>query len=157
MKYEFWIMASITELVDYPDEQRDEYVPHPNFQAIMDALGIPVPIKEIYEHYFDQPVHNGDVLVFANKQQPDTCIVLDTYRDPLDQLDMIQFGWRLSSDDSSVRQLRQLSRRLYDDCDDAVRYEEGQSVLYQVLKEERYPRKFYYNTVYEQQIKRYLL
>jgi hypothetical protein len=49
LKYEFWIMASITELVDYPDEQSDEYVPHPNFQAIMDALEICVPINEIYE------------------------------------------------------------------------------------------------------------
>ena len=34
MTYEFWIMASITELVEYPDETCDECIPHPNFQAI---------------------------------------------------------------------------------------------------------------------------
>ncbi|WP_068984517.1 MULTISPECIES: hypothetical protein [Lysinibacillus] len=156
MKYEFWIMASITELVDYPDEQSDDYTPQENFQEIMDALDICVPINEIYEHYFNQSVHTGHVLVFANKLQPDTCIVFDTYRNPTDQHAMIQFGWRVSAKKANLS-IRQLSRRFYDECEDAVRYEEGQSVLYKVLQEERYPRKLYYEKVFEQQIKRYLV
>ena len=152
MYYDFWMMASMTELVDYPDEANDDYVPHPNFQAIMDALGVPVPIEKIYERFFDQPIHSGHVLVFANKEQPGPCIVLDTYRDPLDQLDMIRFGWRSQG---RHRELQRLSRQLYEECEFSVRYEEGQSVLYRVLQEDRYPRKFYYNTVFEQRLKRY--
>ncbi|MEK4155981.1 hypothetical protein NST45_14055 [Paenibacillus sp. FSL R7-0163] len=152
MKYEFGVMASITELVEYPDEQNDAYVAHPNFQIIMDQLGITVPVAEIYEHFFANPVHNGHVLVYSNPVQPNACIVLDTYRDPLDQLDMIYFGWRCSSE---IDLIRELSRRFYDECEFAVRYEEGQSVLYKLLKEDTYPRKFYYNTVFEQQLKRY--
>lgn len=152
MNYDFWIMASMTELVEYPDEQSDAYIVNPNIQRIIDKLGIAVPIAEIYEHFFANPVHHGHVLLYSNPEQPNTCVVLDTYRDPLDQLDMIQFGWRCSSEIDSIREL---SRHFYDQCEFAVRYEEGQSVLYKVLKKDIYPRKFYYNTLFEQQLKRY--
>ena len=120
MTYEFWIMASITELVEYPDETCDECIPHPNFQQ-------------------------------------ERCIVLDTYRDPYDQLDMIQFGWKMGTKEA-ISIVKQLSRRLYDNCEFAVCYKEGQSVLYKVLQEESYPREYSYKkTVYEQQIKKYVL
>lgn len=157
MTYEFWIMASITELVEYPDETCDECIPHPNFQAIMDVLDIKVPIKDIHERFLDQSIHTGDVLVFANQHQQERCIVLDTYRDPYDQLDMIQFGWKMGTKEA-ISIVKQLSRRLYDNCEFAVCYKEGQSVLYKVLQEESYPREYSYKkTVYEQQIKKYVL
>lgn len=150
-------MTSISELVHYPDEWKDEYIPHPNFKAIMDAIGIRAPIEDIYERYFNQPVHTGHVLVFSNKHEPDTFIVFDTYRDALDQSDMIRFGWRVSGKEA-IESVKQLSRHLYDECEDVtVFYKEGQCVLYEVLKEERYPRKIYYKKVFNQQIKRYLV
>ncbi|MEQ6353424.1 hypothetical protein ABNX05_02210 [Lysinibacillus sp. M3] len=157
MHYEFWIMTSISELVHYPDEWKDEYIPHPNFKTIMDAIGIRAPIEDIYERYFNQPVHTGHVLVFSNKHEPGTCIVFDTYRDAMDQSDMIRFGWRISGKEA-IESVKQLSRRLYDECEDAtIFYKEGQCVLYEVLKEERYPRKIYYKKVFKQQIKRYIV
>ncbi|GIO29415.1 MULTISPECIES: hypothetical protein [Paenibacillus] len=67
-------------------------------------------------------------------------------------LDMIRFGWRSQG---HHRELQRLSRQLYDECEFPVRYEEGQSVLYRVLQEDRYPRKFYYHTVFEQRLKKY--
>ena len=150
-------MASIAELVEYPDETCDECIPHSNFQAIMDVLDIKVPIEDIHERFLEQPVNTGDVLVFANKDQQDRCIVLDTYRDPYDQLDMIQFGWRMSTKEG-ISIVKQLSRRLYDNCEYAVCYKEGQSVLYKVLQKERYPRKYsYMKMVHEQQMKKYVL
>jgi len=150
-------MTSISELVHYPDEWKDEYIPHPNFKTIMDAIGIRAPIEDIYERYLNQPVHTGHVLVFSNKHEPDTCIVFDTYRDALDQSDMIRFGWRISGKEA-IASVKQLSRHLYDECEDVtVFYKEGQCVLYEVLKEERYPRKIYYKKVFNQQIKRYLV
>lgn len=150
-------MTSISELVHYPDEWKDEYIPHPNFKAIMDAIGIRAPIEDIYERYLNQPVHTGHVLVFSNKHEQDTCIVFDTYRDALDQSDMIRFGWRISGKEAN-ESVKQLSRHLYDECEGVtVFYKEGQCVLYEVLKEERYPRKIYYKKVFNQQIKRYLV
>lgn len=154
MYIDFSIMASISDLVFYPDEQRDEYIPHPNFQAVMDVLSIHVPIEAIYERYFDHPVNTGDVLVFGREEQPGSCIVLDTYRDPLDQLDMIRFGWRTKE---NIEEVQRLSRLLYDECEYAVCYSEGQSVLLDVLREDKYPRKFHYVTLFEQRIKRYLV
>ncbi|QSB09800.1 hypothetical protein JTI58_22950 [Lysinibacillus fusiformis] len=153
MTYDFWIMASIMELIEYPDEASDDYQTHPTLQAIMDVLDIQVPIAEIYERYLNQSIHTGHVLVFANKQLPHVCVVLDTYRDPLDQHDLIQFGWRVNTKD--VRLVRQLTRELFDHCDEGIRYEEGQSILYQVLQEQRYPRQIYYETLYEQQMKKF--
>ncbi|WP_341302728.1 hypothetical protein MHB44_10540 [Lysinibacillus sp. FSL H8-0500] len=94
------------------------------------------------------------MLVFINQHQPDTCIVLDTYRDLLDQQDTIRFGWRVSTKLDLYR-IRQLTRQFYDNCEFAVRYEEGLSVLYKVLQQEHYPYKYYYQTVYEQHIKKY--
>lgn len=80
-----------------------------------------------------------------------------TYRDPYDQLDMIQFGWKMGTKEA-ISIVKQLSRRLYDNCEFAVCYKEGQSVLYKVLQEESYPRKYSYKkTVYEQQMKKYVL
>ena len=78
------------------------------------------------------------MLVFINQHQPGIYIVFDTYRDPLDQQDTIQFGWRVSTKLDLYR-IRQLTRQLYDDCKIAVRYKEGLSVLYKVLQQERYP------------------
>lgn len=153
MKYEFNITASISELVWYPDELSDEYRVHPNFKAVMDRLGIAVPVEEIYERYFDSPVNSGHVLVFQEMEGPTSCIVLDTYRDPLDQLDMIQMGWRSQGED---HELRRLSRKFYDECEFAVRYQEGQSVLSEKLREDRYPRTFRYHAVFEQRMKRYV-
>ncbi|MBX8943707.1 MULTISPECIES: hypothetical protein [Lysinibacillus] len=153
MTYDFWMMASIMELVEYPDETSDDYIAHPTLQTIMDVLEIQVPIAEIYERYFGQSIHTGHVLVFANKKQPHVCVVLDTYRDPLDQLDLIQFGWRVNTKD--VHLVRQLTRKLFDNCEERIRYEEGQSILYQVLQEQHYPRKLYYETLYEQQLKKF--
>jgi hypothetical protein len=152
MNNEFWITASISDLVFYPDEWDDKYVTHPNFQAILNELGIAVPVEEIHEHYFSNPVHTGDMLVFRNQEQPSECIVLNAYRDPLDQLDMIQFGWSTVDRGETIRQL---SRHFYDECEYAVRYEEGQSVLYHILRKGPYSRIFHYNTVFEQQLKSY--
>lgn len=119
----------------------------------MDRLGIAVPVEEIYERYFDSPVNSGHVLVFQEMEGPTSCIVLDTYRDPLDQLDMIQMGWRSQGED---HELRRLSRKFYDECEFAVRYQEGQSVLSEKLREDRYPRTFRYHAVFEQRMKRYV-
>ena len=121
--------------------------------AVMDRLGIAVPVEEIYERYFDSPVNTGHVLVFQETKGPNSCIVLDTYRDPLDQLDMIQVGWRSQVEDY---ELRRLSRKFYDECEFAVRYQEGQSVLSEKLREDRYPRTLRYHTVFEQRMKRYV-
>jgi len=150
-------MTSISELVHYPDEWKDEYIPHPNFKAIMDAIGIRAPIEDIYECYYNQPVHTGHVLVFSNKHEPGTCIVFDTYRDAMDQSDMICFGWRISGKEA-IESVKQLSRHFYDECENpTVFYKEGQCVLYEVLNEENYPRKIYDKKVFKQQIKRYIV
>lgn len=47
MNYEFSITASMLELVWYPDEWADEFQVHPNFKAVMDRLGILVPVSNM--------------------------------------------------------------------------------------------------------------
>ncbi|KOR89132.1 hypothetical protein [Paenibacillus solani] len=153
MNYEFSITASMSELVWFPDEWADEYQVHPNFKAVMDWLGISVPVSDIYERYFESPVNSGHILVFEQTSDSTSCIVLDTYRDPLDQMDVIRLGWRSKYED---REIRRISRKFYDECEFAIRYQEGQSVLSEWLREELYPRKFHYQTLFEQRIKRYV-
>lgn len=77
MKYEFGIMASITELVEYPDEQNDAYIAHPNFQIIMDQLGITVPVAEIYEHFLPT-LFTTDMCLFTVIQCSQTLVLSST-------------------------------------------------------------------------------
>lgn len=77
MKYEFGVMASITELVEYPDEQSDTYIPHPNFQIIMDQLGITVPVAEIYEHFLPT-LFTPDMCSFTAIQSNQTLVLSST-------------------------------------------------------------------------------
>lgn len=152
MKYEFRMVGSIVDLVEYPDAGEEVCQPSTDFQAVMDALKIKVPIGRINARFFDSPLHSGDVLVYGAKDTK-ACIVLDTYRDPLDQMDMIRFGWRCSDKDKPL--LQRLSRQLYDNLEYGVHYEEGHSPISAMLREDQFPKKYYYVTVFEQQVKYY--
>ncbi|GGF67511.1 hypothetical protein GCM10010912_10620 [Paenibacillus albidus] len=153
MKQQFLIMAPLYELAYWPDEDAEEYLVHPNFQNIMDALNITIPFHDIYENALEQPVHTGHVLKYVHKDQPGTYIILDTYQDPIDQLGMVQFGW-CGTDNHNL--IQQLSRKLYDECEHKAYYHEGQSVLYKLARPEQYPRTIRYgDKLFQQELKIY--
>ena len=63
---------------------------NPLLSEIMELLNITVDIKEIEKTFIDTPYGQGDIWVFGDHAK--NCIVFDLYREPTDQLDIIDFG-----------------------------------------------------------------
>lgn len=144
----------ITELVAYIDDDSDEYVEDPVFMELRKALDIDIPITTIYERYFDAPVHSGDVLMYASCSHDDHFVVLDTYRDPVDQLDLIRVGVGCSKENVVV--VRQLVRQLYDRSETFIHYEEGQYILRKLIDGSAYPKSIdSYGKAFRQRLKTY--
>jgi hypothetical protein len=62
MKYHFFATLSITELINYPDDDNDYFEEHFLIREIVSILKIDFPLKQIYERYFNDSVNTGDVL-----------------------------------------------------------------------------------------------
>ncbi|MFE0597964.1 hypothetical protein [Paenibacillus lactis] len=152
--YQFLMAIPITELVTYIDDDSDEYVEDPVFMDLRKALDIDIPVTTIYERYLDVPVHSGDVLMYASRSHGDHFVVLDTYRDPVDQLDLIRIGFGCTKEKVAV--VRQLVRQLYDRSDTFIHYEEGQYFLQKLIDNTAYPKTIeYYGNVFRQRLKTY--
>ncbi|MFP4975813.1 hypothetical protein ACE6ED_10435 [Paenibacillus sp. CN-4] len=155
MIQQFLIMAPLSELTYWPEEDSEDYLVHPNFESIMDVLNLQIPFRDIHEYALKQPVHTGHVLKYVLKDTPGTYIIIDSYQDPLDQLGMVRFGWSCGS---HFEELQRLSRKLYDECEDKVFYQEGQSVLYKLARPENYPNIIRHGErVFHQELKVYPL
>ncbi|MDY8022005.1 hypothetical protein [Paenibacillus polymyxa] len=154
MKYHFFATISITELVDYPDDDNDYYEEHFLIREIVSTLKIDFPIKQIYERYFDDSINTGDVLLFKSKKDSNNSILIDTFKDPYDQLDLVRFGVQITSND--IDKIRVLFRQLYDKSSILINYHEGQGILNEICTPARYPKQITINNYkYEQQLKIY--
>ncbi len=149
-KYQFLMTISISELIYYPDEYNDNYVIEPVFQELIRFLDINIPIHEIVEQYFNYSVDTGDILVFKSSKSQDDFLLIDTFKGATDQIDLIRVG--VSTRENRV-QAKYHVRKLYDKSDYGIHFAEGQSVLSQILKNER--NKATIHGSYEQKINYY--
>ncbi|WP_090738671.1 hypothetical protein [Paenibacillus sp. Mc5Re-14] len=154
MKYHFFATLSITELINYPDDDNDYFEGHFLIREIVSILRIDFPIKQIYERYFNDSVNTGDVLLFNSKKDSSHFILIDTFKDPYDQLDLIRIGVQITSND--IDKIRVLFRQLYDKSSIFINYHEGQGILNNLCAPTMYPKQISINNYkYEQQLKVY--
>ncbi|MFT9367353.1 hypothetical protein [Paenibacillus polymyxa] len=154
MKYHFFATLSITELINYPDDDNDYFEGHFLIREIVSILKIDFPIKQIYERYFNDSVNTGDVLLFNSKKDSSHFILIDTFKDPYDQLDLIRIGVQITSND--IDKIRVLFRQLYDKSSIFINYHEGQGILNNLCAPTMYPKQISINNYkYEQQLKVY--
>ncbi|WP_049828191.1 hypothetical protein [Paenibacillus polymyxa] len=154
MKYHFFATLSITELINYPDDDNDYFEGHFLIREIVSILKIDFPIKQIYERYFNDSVNTGDVLLFHSKKDSSHFILIDTFKDPYDQLDLIRIGVQITSND--IDKIRVLFRQLYDKSSIFINYREGQGILNNLCAPTMYPKQISINNYkYEQQLKVY--
>jgi hypothetical protein len=137
MGYHFLLTLSLTELVTYPDDYNDYYEEHSLVRELIRVLKIDFPIKQIHERYFNDPVNTGDVLLFKSNEGSNNFIIIDTYKDPFDQLDLVSFGAQVNSND--IVETREIFRRIYDKCRVPISYREGQGVLNEKSTPSNYP------------------
>lgn len=139
MNYQFLMTLSITELVTYPDDDNDDVEEHILLNEILQEVEVHFPMKQIYERYLDDPVNTGDVLMYKSNVRATDYIIIDTYKEPYDQIDLVRFGAQVSG--NKIIKTRERFRKLYDQCGVHIRYQEGQGILNEISNPRLYPRE----------------
>lgn len=151
-RFQFLVTLSIMELVNYPDEDSDEYEEDYLFNNLLESMEIEVPFKKLYERYFETPVNTGDVLIYRSNSTEDY-IIFDTYKEPYDQLDLIRLG--VQTGNIKEEKIREIFRSLYDRCRTKIHYREGQVILGDLADPCSYPKRIQNNKMYKQLLKIY--
>lgn len=153
---QFLIILSISELVYYPNEDEDIFIADPLLNQIINLIDVNIQIEKIYERYHESPRNTGDVLIFRSNSLNNAYILVDSFKEGTDQLDLVIFGVCVE-DKVVVGQLKILMRKLFDKSQFQIIYKEGQSVLSSDYKSENYPKKIYGTNgkVFMQQFKVY--
>ncbi|PAB60334.1 hypothetical protein [Anaeromicrobium sediminis] len=122
------MMIPFDLLAKYPDDDIDEYIIHPKFVEIMKLLNVEFDVRRIIETLYRQRSGKSAFQVHYSTETFEEFIILDTYIDATDQLDLIYIMFR--SKDVKGGSLRKLTHSFYTEtCPYNVYYEEGSYVI----------------------------
>ncbi|MCM3783502.1 hypothetical protein M3231_10990 [Neobacillus mesonae] len=125
--YQFLMTISISDLVEFEDDFIDACYEKESFKQLRESVDVSIPTVKMYEEYLEAPVDSGDVYLYASKEESLNYILLDLYRDPYDQLDLIRLG--ISTIEEKYKRVKELARRVYDQSGLNINYLEGQFIL----------------------------
>ena len=119
-------------LVFYPNDSKEEYISDPDFQKIADYLNIKIDIPELYKdvcrELHGEAKYNPAISVYYADNTYRNFILIDTYRDPTDQLDLIFVCIRCTGDKGGT--IRKNAHEFYiKRCKYNVIYAEGNYVI----------------------------
>lgn len=128
---EIKMLIPFDELVLYPDDSRDEYIPDPGFQKIADYLHVQLDIPKLHDDLCkglcEGKMHPSISVYYADNTYKNF-ILIDTYLDPTDQLDFILVGIRCTAENGGT--IRQYAHDFYKNrCKYNVLYAEGNYVI----------------------------
>ena len=138
---EFWGAVSMTDFVVYSGNLDDDFEINPHIKAVIEALGSTIDLRGLHRLYFDEtPVGKGDVHAFHRPQGSRNVFVIDLYREPTDQLDIVSFAIRC--DERLAPFVKSRLRSFFDAAEIQLAFEEthSSSRLNLMLDESRYPR-----------------
>ncbi|MBA6316899.1 hypothetical protein [Cellulophaga baltica] len=119
-------------LVIYPDENKDEFIENPNFKAIRECLNIEIDIVDWYNRCIQIALGKKELqkieIYYSSDEQ--SYILLDNYRDPYDQLDLIGIGVKTTSE--LGEKVRKLTRVLNDESPYNINYCEGSNPVFKL-------------------------
>ncbi|ABG58568.1 hypothetical protein [Cytophaga hutchinsonii] len=112
-------------LVVYPDENKDEFIENPNFKVIRECLNIDIDITDWYNKCIQIALGKMELqkIEIYYSSDEESYILLDNYRDPYDELDLIGIGVKTTSE--LGEQVRKLTRILNDESPYNINYCEG--------------------------------
>lgn len=154
--FEISIYIPMWEFVEFYEEYGDEYYTKDVFKNLFDYLDIEADICAIYGDYYDNqtPVGEGDIFVFFNKINPERFVIIDTYRSPCDQCDLILFAIRCEY--SFKEQVHSIIESIYGSITPKAGIKEKDSYLKELVDLTKYPKKINsYHNVYYQKINCY--
>jgi hypothetical protein len=127
MSYDLEILYTIcfSELVRYPDENDDLFVERTEFKNVRDFLGIEIDVIDWINKCYNilEGERNLQSITLFYSKNKENYILLDSYFDPLDQLDFIQVGVKTTYKNNTL--VKALGRKFSDICEYNISYEEG--------------------------------
>ncbi len=92
---EYAMGVSMGDLVVFPDPEGRNFIPNPDLQAALVALGVKVDIIALYEQFFKEPrLGLGDVHAFQSSTTELNVFVIDMYQDRVNQVDFVAIAFR---------------------------------------------------------------
>lgn len=121
---EYFMGVSMVDLVVFPDPEGADFIPNPDFQAALDALGVEADVVAFYEQYFEEPrLGRGDVYAFRSVTAELNAFVIDMYQDRTNQVDFVSFAFRCHG--STAPTVRRHLRAFFDAASVQAVYEEA--------------------------------
>ncbi|MGK9237065.1 hypothetical protein KXS07_35480 [Inquilinus limosus] len=131
----------MTDFVVYTSDGDDDFEINQHIQAVIGVLGATADLRSLYRLYFDEtPMGKGDVHAFHGPEGSRNVFVIDLYREPTDQLDIVSFAVRC--DELLGPIVKSRLRSFFDSAAIQLGFEEANSSsrLSLMLDESRYPR-----------------
>lgn len=129
---EIRIVLPFDRLVYYPDDDDDTFFENPKFKSIRDHLGIHIDVINWVNgchRILAGERHLHDITLFYARDKK-SYILLDRYLDPVDQLDLINVGFKTVAEKGEV--LRSLTRALNDESEYNIHYSEGSNAVFKI-------------------------
>lgn len=141
-----------TTLVTFPDEDKDDFIENSKFKAIREHLNIDIDIVGWYNRCIQIALGKNELQKIEIYYSLDelSYILLDNYRDPHDQLDLIGVGIKTTAELGS--ETRNLTRILNDESPYNIDYCEGSNPVFKLYPIDERSKKRYR----EPQISEYL-
>jgi hypothetical protein len=121
-----------TILISYPDDNNDEYFENPTFKDIREYLNIEIDVNSWYNRCLQIAFGKKElqkIELYYSKDEL-SYILLDNYRDPYDQLDLIGIGVK-TTNELGV-EIRKLTRKLNDESPYNIYYCEGSNPIFKL-------------------------
>lgn len=114
----------MADLVVYPDPEGVDFIPNPDLQAALDALGVEADLVALYDQFFEEPrLGRGDVYAFQSITTELNAFVIDMYQDRTNQIDFVSLAFRCHGSTASV--VRGHLRAFFDAASVQAEYEEA--------------------------------
>ncbi|MFE5322109.1 hypothetical protein ACFQ88_25880 [Paenibacillus sp. NPDC056579] len=130
---EIKMIVPYDSIIFYPDEYKDEYIEEPAFKKLREFLSIEINVSEIVEDLNNNRLRNSPVFIYYSERSFDNFIILDTERDPTDQLDLITICIRCTAKSGGV--VRRYAHEFYTSrCNYNIIYYEGNNLIKSLYK-----------------------
>ena len=129
---EIRLLIPSTQLVYFPDEDKDDYFENKAFKAIRDCLGIKIHIEDWYNRCLQISIGEKHLQRIELYYSPDenSYILLDNHADPYDQIGLVGLGIKTTAELGG--QLRKLTRKLNDESNYNIHYCEGSNAVFKL-------------------------
>ncbi|MDT9002256.1 hypothetical protein RQP53_23450 [Paucibacter sp. APW11] len=113
---EFELVVAMGDLVLWSDASDGPMGHHPQFQAVLDALGARIELTPLVKAYFEDTARagRGDVHVFELGNDSSAVLAIDAYSEPEDQLDLISLYIRCKRAESGA--ISELVWKFFNSC-----------------------------------------